>query len=182
MRMDKGSKYHERPVHLDRDLVGPIIATFAHHQRELSVDREERQAAWDRKVDANIHRREAENQVAQLKHDLFKSQDAVREARETARGHEKAYRETLVLLKRAQAADPAAVNPADQVHIQSLETQLNDANQQLRQLRAEQAPNAVDGQIAVQQSQTNKQLEALHTDNEEAHNALAQVVAERDCA
>ncbi len=44
----QGLQYHERPVHLDRDLVGPIVATFAHHRRELHAAREERQVAWDR--------------------------------------------------------------------------------------------------------------------------------------
>ena len=131
----QGLQYHEKPVHLDRDLVGPILATFAHHQRELRVARDERQVAWDREVDAKVHRMENENQVAQLKRDLFKSQDAVREAQEQARRHEKAYHETLVLFKQAQTADPAAANQADQIRIQSLETQLNHANQQLRQLR-----------------------------------------------
>ncbi len=120
---------------------------------------------------------EAENEVAQLKHDLFGSQDTVREAQETARRHEKAYHETLVLLKRAQTKDPAAANQADRV-----EAQLNDANQQLRQLRAERAPNAADGQMAVQQSQTNEQLEALRTENAEAHTAITQLAAERDSA
>ncbi len=79
-----------------------------------------------------------------------------------------------------QTADLAAANQADQVRIQSLETQLNNANQQLRQLHVERAPNAADGQMAVQQSQTNEQLEDLRTENEEAHKALAQVAAKRD--
>ncbi len=70
-----------------------------------------------------------------------------------------------MLLKWAQTADLAAANQAGQICIHSLETQLNDANQQLRQLRAEHAPNAADGQMAVQQSQTNHQLEALFTEN-----------------
>ncbi len=99
----QGLQYNERPVHLDRNLVGLILATFAHQQRELSAARDERQAAWDREVNANIHCSEAENQVSQLKHDLFKSQDTVHEAQETARGHEKAYNEILVLLRRAHA-------------------------------------------------------------------------------
>ncbi len=176
----QGLQYHEKPVHLDRDLVGPILSTFVHHQRELSAAREERQTAWDRQVDADMHRREAENKVAQLECDMFGSPEAVREAQETARRHEKAYHETLVLFKQAQTANPAAANLADRVRIRSLETQLNDANQQLRQLREGRAPNAVDWQIAVQQSQTNEQLEALHADIEEAHKALAQVVAELD--
>ncbi len=178
----QGLQYHKKPVHMDCDLMGPILATFVHHQRELRVARDERQAAWDREVDAKAHRREAENQVAQLNRDLFKSQNAIREAQEQARGHEKAYHEALVRLKRAQTADPAAANQADQVRIQSLETQLNDGNQQLRRLRAERAPNAVDGQMAVQQSETNEQLKALHAENEEAHKALTQVAAERDSA
>ncbi len=87
-----------------------------------------------------------------------------------------------MLLKWAQTADPAAANQSDQVCIQSLETQLNDATQQLRQLRAEHAPNAADGQMAVQQSETNEQLEALHTANEEAHKAIAEMAAKRDSA
>ncbi len=179
---EQGLQYRENPVHLDCDLVGPIIATFAHHQRELCTARDERHAAWDREVDANVHRNEAENRVAQLKRDLLKAQNAVLEAQEAARRHGKAYHETLVLLRRAQTADPAAVNQADQAHIQSLETQLNDATQQLRQLRAERAPNAVDGQMAVQQSETNEQLEAIHTANKAAHKAIAELAAERDSA
>ncbi len=86
-------------------------------------------------------------------------------AQESARGHEKSYHESLVLLKRAQSEDPAAANQADRALIQSLEARPNDANQQLQQLHAKHAPNAADGQMAVQQSQTNEQLEALHAEN-----------------
>ncbi len=178
----QGLLYQEAPVHLDRDLVGPLLATFVHLQRELRMAREEWQTAWDRQVDANVHRREAENEVAQLKRDLFGSQEATREAQEAARKHERDYHETLVFLRRAQNVNPAAADPADRARIQSLETQLNDANQQLRQLREERAPNAVDGQIAVRQDQANERLEALQADNKEAHRALAQVAAERDRA
>ena len=110
---EQGLQYNEKPVHLDRDLVGPILATFVHHQRELRMAKDAKQAVQDREVYAQIQRREAENQVAQLKRDLFGSQDAVCEAQETARRHEKAYHETLVLLKRAQTADLAAANQAD---------------------------------------------------------------------
>ncbi len=179
---EQGLQYSENAVHLNRDLVGPIIATFAHHQRELRMAREAQQMAWDREVDANIHRREAEKQAAQLKCNLSKSQDAVFEAQETARKHEKAYHETLVLLQWAQAMNPAAANQSDQVGIQSLETQLNDATQQLRKLCVGRAPNAADGQMAVQQSKTNEQLEALRTANEAAHKAIAELAAERDSA
>ncbi len=122
--------------------------------------------------------------MAQLNSDLFKSQDAVCEAQKAARRHEKDYgnHETLVLLMRAQAVNPAAANAEDQVYIQLLETQLNDGTQQLRQLRAERAPNAADGQMAVQQSETNEQLEALHAENAAAHKALTEVATERDSA
>ncbi len=176
----QGLQYHEKPVHLDRAIVGLILATFVHHQRKLCAAEDARQAAQDREVDAQVQRMEAENEVAQLKRDLFKSQDAVHEAQEIARRHEKAYHETLVLLKRAQTGDSAATNQADRVYIQSLKAQLNKANQQLRQLRAERAPNAADCQMALPQSQTNEQLEALHTENAVAHKAITQVAAERD--
>ncbi len=79
---EQGLQYRENPVHLDRDLVGPILATFEHYQRELRTAREERQTAWDHEVDAKVHRREAENQAAQLNRDLKKSQNAVLEAQE----------------------------------------------------------------------------------------------------
>ncbi len=118
--------------------------------------------------------------MAQLTRDLERSRGAALEAQETARKHEKDYHETLVLLRRAQAANPAAANTEAQVRIQSLETQLNDATHQLRQLRAERAPNTADGQMAVQQSETNKQLEALRAENAAAHKALTEVSAERD--
>ncbi len=49
-----------------------------------------------------------------------------------------------MLLKRAQAADPATANAEAQVRIQSLETQLNNAVQQLNRLHAERASNAAD--------------------------------------
>ncbi len=179
---EQALQYRENPVHLDCDLVRPIIATFTHHQRELRAARDERQAAWDREADDKVHCREAETQVAQLKCNLFKAQNAVLEAQETARKHEKAYHKTLVLLQRAQTVNPAAVNQTDQACIQLLETQLNDATQQLRQLRAERAPNAADGQMAVQQSEINEQLEALRTANKAAHKAIAELAAERDRA
>ena len=178
----QGFQYHEKPVHLDRAIVGPILATFVHHQRELRTAEDTRQAARDSDIAAQVQCREAENEVAQLKRDLFKSQDAVREAQEHVSRHEKAYHETLVFLKRAQTGDPAATNQTDRVHIQSLEAQLNDANQQLRQLRAERAPNAADGQMAVQQSQTNEQLETLRAENAEAHEAITWLAAEHDSA
>ncbi len=177
---EQGLQYGENAVHLDRDLVGPLIATFAHLQRELRVVRDSRQMAWDREVNANVLHREAEKREAQLKCNLKKSQNEVLEAQETTRKHEKNYHETLVLLRWAQAADPATANTEAQVRIQSLETQLNDATQQLNQLRAERAPNAADGQMAVQQSEVNEQLEALRAENVAAHKALEEITTDRD--
>ncbi len=87
----QGLLYQEQPVHLDRDLVGPMLATFVHLQRELRAVREERQAAWDQQVNADMLHREAENQVTQLKFDLSGSRDATREAQETTRKQEKNY-------------------------------------------------------------------------------------------
>ncbi len=136
--------------------------------------------AWDREIDANVHRREAETQEAQLKCDLRASQDEVFRSQETVREHEREYHETLVLLKRAQAVNPATANAEDQIRIQSLETQLNNAIQQLDRLRAERAPGAVDGQMAVHQSETNDQLEALRAENAATHRALEEITADRD--
>ncbi len=146
---EQGLQYGENAVHLDHALMGPLIATFAHLQRELQVVRESRQMAWDREIDANVHRKEAEKREAQLKCDLRKSQNEVLKAQETDRRHERDYHETLVLLRWAQAADPATANTEAQVRIQSLEAQLNNAAQQLNRLRAEHPPNAADGQMAV---------------------------------
>ncbi len=146
---EQGLQYSENAVHLYRALVGPLIATFAHLQRELQVVRELRQMGWDREIDANVHCKEAEKREAQLKCDLRKSQNEVLKAQETDRRHERDYHETLVLLRWAQAADPATANTEAQVRIQSLEAQLNNAAQQLNRLRAEHPPNAADGQMAV---------------------------------
>ncbi len=57
---EQGVQYCENTVHLDRDLVGTILATFVHLQRELQVARNSRQQAWDREVDARFQRKEAE--------------------------------------------------------------------------------------------------------------------------
>ncbi len=47
---EQGIQYGENAVHLDRALVGPLIATFAHLQRELQVVRDSRQLVWYREV------------------------------------------------------------------------------------------------------------------------------------
>ncbi len=85
-----------------------------------------------------------------------------------------------MLLRKAQAANPATANAEAQVRIQSLATQLNAATQQLGQLRAERTPNAADGQLAVQQSEVNEQLEALRAENVVTHKALEEMTADRD--
>ena len=85
-----------------------------------------------------------------------------------------------MLLRQARAVDPATANAEAQVRIQSLEAQLNDATQQLDRLRTERAPNAVDGQLAVQQSKVGEQLEALRADNTAVHKALDYMTADRD--
>ncbi len=131
---EQGLQYHERPVHLDSAIAGSITAMVAHLQREVQEAKDGRQEANDRAIDANLNRREAENQVAQLKRDLFKAEQGTFEARKTARKYEKLYHETLAKLEQAQAGDPTASNRADRVLIQSLEEQLNNTTQQLNPL------------------------------------------------
>ncbi len=128
---EQGVQYSENAVYLDRDLVGSVIATFAHLQRELRVAGDSRQLARDREVDANIQRQEAERREAQLKGELEASRDEILRAQETSREHERLYHETLVLLKKAQNADLATANTEDQARIQMLEAQLDDALQRL---------------------------------------------------
>ncbi len=139
---EQGLQYHEKPVHLDSAIAGSIIATVTQLQGQQREAKDAQQEARDREVDARARLGQAEDEVAQLKRDLFGSQDAMCEAQENAREKEKAYHETLVLLKRAQPGTPNATNQVEWALIQSLEQQLNDANQQLRQLREERAPDA----------------------------------------
>ncbi len=74
----------------------------------------------------------------------------------------------------------SALNQADQVRIQLLEQQLNNANQQLRELRVGHASSAAEGQLAVQQSQTNGKLEALCVECNNLCAAIQKAVANRD--
>ncbi len=127
-----------------------------HLQRGLQETRDSRQLTSDREVNAEIQRKEAEKREAQLKCDLEASRDETLRAEETAREYERQYDETLVLLKRAQTANPATANAEDQARIQSLEAQLNDALQQLDRLRVERDPGAIDGQITGHQSGTDE--------------------------
>ncbi len=64
---------------------------------------------------------------------------------------------------RARGENPAAANHVDRALIQSLEEQLNNVHQQLNQLHVGHAPSAAEGQMSVQQSETNEQLEALQS-------------------
>ncbi len=100
-------------------------------------------------VDAQVHRREAENEVTQLRRGLSKARQAVIEVDQATQLQENLHCDALLTLERVPTEDPPAANQADQALIQSLEKQLNDANQQLRQLRAERVPIAADGQMAV---------------------------------
>ncbi len=151
-------------------------------QQELQKTKDQRQDARDQEVDANVHKREAKNEFAQLRQDWFGSQQAMLEAQKTARNFEKQYHETLVELERARSGNQSAFNQADQVHIQSVEEQLNNATQQLNQLCVGHAPSAAEGQLAVQQSQANEQLEALRTECNLMHAATKKAVAECDAS
>ncbi len=94
--------------------MGPIIATFAHLQRELQVTSDSRHLVRDHEVNAEVQRREAERQEAQLKCDLEASREKILEAQETSRGYERQYHDTLVLLKKAHTTNPATANTEDQ--------------------------------------------------------------------
>ncbi len=82
---EQGLQYREKPVHLDSAIMGPI--TRGQRCTASSTRPRGRRPG---------PRREAENEVAQLKRDLFGSRDETREAQENARRHEKAYHETPV--------------------------------------------------------------------------------------
>ncbi len=177
---EQGVQYGENAVHLDRDIVGTLLAAFVHLQRELQIARDSQQQARDREVNANFQCKEAERRETQLKCDLRASQNEVLRTEETARENERLYHETLVLLKRAQDADPTTANAEDQARIQTLEAQLDNALQQLDRLRVERAPGAVGGQTAGHPSEVEEQLDALHAENAVAHTALEEITAERD--
>ncbi len=177
---EQGVQYGENAVHMDRDLVGSVLATCVHLQRELQVAKDSRQLAQDREVDANIQRREAEKRETQLTRKLEASENEAFRTQETSREYERLYHETLVLLRKAQTADPATANAEDQAHIQTPEAQLDDALQQLERLRAERDPGATDGQMAGHPSGTDAQLDALQAENVAAHAALEEMTADRD--
>ncbi len=83
---------------MDHDIAGSIIATIAQLQRELQEDKDAQQQAIDHEIDANVHKWEAENEVPQLKRNLFGTEQATLEAQKTARKYDKLYHETLVKL------------------------------------------------------------------------------------
>ncbi len=57
---EQGRQYHKRPVFLDSEIAGPIIAPIIHLERELQAAKDGQQAANDRAFDANVQRRQAE--------------------------------------------------------------------------------------------------------------------------
>ncbi len=179
---EQGIQYREKPVHWDSAIVGPIIATVAYLQRALHAAKEGRQAARDLEVDAQVHRREAESEVARLRQELAKAWQTTINATQAAPLLEKLHHNALLTQEQAQIEDPAAANEADRAFIQSLQAQLHNANQQLQQRRADHTPNAADGQIAAQQSWTNEQLEALRAENAELHKSIGRLADERDPA
>ncbi len=78
---EQGLHYCDKPVHLDSEIAGSITATVTQLQRELREAKDAPQEAKDREVDANVHLKRAEDEVAQLGRDLFKSQKRVRPKR-----------------------------------------------------------------------------------------------------
>lgn len=84
--------------------------------------------------------RDAENEVAQLKQDLFGAEQGILKAQGSTKKYEKQYRETLVKLERTQAGNLIASSRADQAFIESRGQQLNSATQQLNQLLAGECP------------------------------------------
>ncbi len=56
-----------KPVHLDSEIAGSIIATVTQLQRELREAKHARQEAKDREVDAKVDLKRAEDEVAQLR-------------------------------------------------------------------------------------------------------------------
>ncbi len=96
---EQGFQYRERPVNSDSEIEGSIIATITQLQRELQEAKDVRQQAKDQEVDAKVHLEMAENEVAQLGRDLFKSREETLKAQENARKYEKDYHETLVQLE-----------------------------------------------------------------------------------
>ncbi len=133
-------------------------------------------------VDAQVHRREAENEVAQLRQELSNAQQTTIDATRATQLQEKLHCDALLTLQQVPTEDPAAATQADRALIQSLDQQLQYANQQLQHLCAERAPNAADGQMAVQQSQTNEQLEALRAENADLHKTIDRLADVHDRA
>ncbi len=129
-----------------------------------------------------FRKRQAENEVAHLKQDLFGAQQAEIEANQIAQRHKQLHLEVLVKLEQVSTEDPAAANQADRALIQSLEQQLNSATQQLHQLRAGHAPSAAEEQLDAQQPHANEQLKALRAECNTLRVATMKVVAERDAS
>ncbi len=102
----KETMYNYEAFHLDSDIARLIIATVAHLQQELQETKDERQKANDQAIDTNVHRCEAENEVAKIKRDLFAAEQATLEARGTDKRYNTHNRETLIELEWALSWEP----------------------------------------------------------------------------
>ncbi len=114
----QGLQYHENAVHPDSELTGQVIATVVCLQWELQEAKDKRQEVNDREVNARVQLAKAERKIAQLKQDLAGAQDTALVAHRNAGKHEKAYHETLILVRRAQAKTATATNQAHWATIQ----------------------------------------------------------------
>ncbi len=126
---EQGHQYRKGPVHVDSEIVGPIITTVTHLQWELQVAKDGQQTVNDLAFEADVHRRQAEREVAKLKQELSKAEQATLKAQEIAQQNE--YHETFVKLERPQTKNQGIPNRTDWALIESLVHQLNDAHQQL---------------------------------------------------
>ncbi len=87
-KAELGHQYHDGPVNVDGEVVGPIIGTVTHLQRELREAKAGEQAASDQAYDAVVQRHQAENEVAQPKQELLRAEQGMLEASETTRKYE----------------------------------------------------------------------------------------------
>ena len=68
---EQGLHYREGPFHVDSYIMGSIIATVAQLHQELREAKAGQQAANDQTYNAIVQKGQAENEVTQLKRDLF---------------------------------------------------------------------------------------------------------------
>ncbi len=121
-------------------------------------------------------------EVTRLEQKLLEAKQITVEPQKKAQEQERQHREVHAELQRVRAGDQRAPGWAARAYVESLEHQLNDAQQQLDKLRAGYHPSAVEGQLATQETQINEQLEALEQECKILCEAAAQAVAEGDFA